>query len=190
MTARANITKCASNMRQQHAAAMAFAADTGVLPRSVDAGITFFREVAPYLGYDYLAYNPLRTAKDYPIFMCPERSLDDLTKSVAANGGSISYGGYVYNPYVCGIPPNGYLVKRMAQFSKPASVWMIGDGNAQASPYVDQPVTIEKRVAYDHLVGKFPKAQLLMLDGHVEFKTVEEMKANDGNFWKNPYIKD
>jgi len=26
-------------------------------------------------------------------------------------------------------------------------------------------------------------AQLLMLDGHAEFKTVEEMTANAGNFW-------
>lgn len=188
--ARANMTKCANNMRQQFAGAMAYAADTGVLPRSVDSGVYFFREVAPYLGYDYLTPPPTRTAKDYPVFMCPERSVDDLIKIVAANGGSISYGGYVYNPSVCGIPPNSLPVKRLSQFSKPSKVWMIADGNAQASPYAWDTTTIERRIAYDHVIGQSHMAQLLMLDGHAEFKTVEEMKANAGNFWAVPYLGD
>jgi len=182
----ANIQQCAGNMRQQYAAAMAYAVDHGVLPGSINSGgVTFYRQVASYLGYD-----ATKTARYFPVFMCPERPLAELTRIVEAKGGSINYGGYIYNPYVCGIPANSLPIRRLSEFRMPANVWMIGDGNGQASPYVwkGQEATVENRIAYAHLVGGIRKTQLLMLDGHIEFKSVEEMKANEGNFWQDPRI--
>lgn len=32
------------------------------------------------------------------------------------------------------------------------------------------------------------KAQIMMLDGHAEAKTVEEMIANDNNLWGDPRL--
>lgn len=186
---RARTTTCANNMRQQHQAAMAFAADTGTLPRSVDPGaVLFFTQVAPYMDYGLQAGTSAR-APDYPTFMCPERSRADLLKIIAQKGGSISYGGYVYNPWVCGLTANGYPIKRLAQFSKPGNTWMIADGNGQAAAYLDVPSTVEDRIAYDHSFGNEKKAQIMMLDGHVEAKTVSEMKANKGNFWADPRVQ-
>jgi len=178
-----NITKCANNLRQQHGAAMAFAADnSGTLPRAVDTGgVLFYRDVAPYMGYDIN-----KRANDYPVFMCPERPLKVLANLVATKGGSIAYGGYLYNPWVCGITANGYPIKRLSQFEKPANTWMIADGNGQSAAYLIVPATIEDRIAYDHTVGGDAKAQIVMLDGHVELKTVTEMKENKGNFWAEP----
>lgn len=185
MRERADAAKCISNMRHQFMGAMAFAADKGVLPRAVDSGTYWFREIAPYLDYD-----PTKTGKDYPLFMCPKRPIKRLQEIVATQGGSISYGGYLTNPMVCGIPPNNLPVRRLPQFSNPASIWMIADGNAQAAAYIWDADTIRKRIAYDHKIGGQMKAQLIMLDGHATSKTLEEMLANEGNFWADPRIVD
>lgn len=188
VTGNAKSTKCAANQKQQFTAALAYAADKGTLPPSVNTGgIYFFREILPYMGCDDAKISMAR-AWEFPVFMCPERSLDDLTRLVAQQGGSVTYGGYVYNPFVCGIPVNGYPVKRLGQFLAPGKVWMIADGNAQASPYLAAASTIEQRIAYDHLSGNVRKAQITMLDGHSEFRTVDEMKANKDNFWGDPSI--
>ena len=183
MRERSDAAVCVSNMRQQYLAAMAFAADKGVLPRSVDGGTFWFREIAPYLNYD-----PTKNGRDYPLFMCPKRPLARLQQLVATQGGSVSYGGYLTNPAVCGIPPNSLPVKRMAQFANPANVWMIADGNAQAAAYIWDTDSIRRRIGYDHKIGGQMKAQLLMLDGHATAKTLEEMLANERNFWADPRI--
>jgi type II secretory pathway pseudopilin PulG len=185
MREQSEAAKCVSNMRQQYIGAMAFASDTGVLPRAADGGTYWFREIAPYLGYD-----PTKTGKDYPLFMCPKRPIKRLQEIVTSQGGSVSYGGYLANPALCGIPPNSLPVKRMSQFPKPASVWLIADGNGQAAAYIWDASTIEKRIAYDHKIGAQMKAQLLMLDGHATSKTKAEMFANEGNFWADPRIPD
>lgn len=183
MRERSDATRCVSNMRQQYLGAMAFVADKGVLPRAVDGGTYWFREIAPYMDYD-----PTKTGKDYPLFMCPKRPFSRLQQIVGSQGGSVSYGGYLTNPAVCGIPPNNLPVKRMAQFPNPANTWMIADGNAQGAAYIWDPDTIRRRIAYDHKIGGQMKAQLLMLDGHATSKTVTEMLANEGNFWADPRI--
>jgi len=183
MRERSDATRCVSNMRQQYMAAMAFAADKGVLPRAVDGGTYWFREIAPYMDYD-----PAKTGKDYPLFMCPKRPLTRLQQIAGSQGGSVSYGGYLTNPGVCGIPPNNLPVKRLAQFPNPANTWMIADGNAQGAAYIWDTDSIRRRIAYDHKIGGQMKAQLLMLDGHASSKTLTEMLANEKNFWADPRI--
>lgn len=183
MRERGVAAKCVSQMRQQYVGAMSFVADKGVLPRAADGGTYFAREVAPYLGYD-----PTLTGKDYPVFLCPKRPVEKLQEIVSRQGGSISYGSYIVNPFVCGIPPNSMPVKRMAQFSKPSSVWFIADGNGQAAAYIWAPDTILRRIAYDHPISGSMKTQVMMLDGHAEAKTSEEMLANEGNLWGDPRL--
>lgn len=183
---KANAVKCLSNMRQQHAGAMLFVSDNkGFLPRAVDSGTYWFREIGPYLGYD-----PTKTGKDYSLFMCPERPLERLEEIVAEQGGSISYGGYLTNPMVCGIPPNNLPIKKLVQLSEPSKTWMIADGNGQAAAYIWSEATIEQRIAFDHEIDGQMKTHLIMLDGHATSKTVEEMIANEGNFWLDPRIVD
>ena len=178
-------SKCVSNMRQQYMTAMSYVSDKGVLPRAVDSGTYWFRELAPYLDYD-----PAKTGKDYSLFMCPERPVDRLQEIVSEQGGSISYGGYLTNPIVCGIPPNSLPVKKPAQFTDATNTWMIADGNGQAAAYIWDDRSIEERIAYDHKVGGEMVANIIMLDGRATSKTLEEMLENEGNFWRDLRISD
>ncbi len=179
---RMNTMKCASNLRQLHTGAMRFAADhNGWLPISVDSGNNFFREAGAALGFR--VENPFNPP-DYDVFLCPERPLPVLKKLVAeGKGSSHNYGSYAENEWVCGVPPNGRPRKKVAQFTRPSSIWMIADGNAVGVIYypIDLPA-YTGRAAFDH----GGKIQTVMLDGHVERFTPKAFGDNEGNLFGIP----
>lgn len=186
MLRKARAAKCSSNLRAQGAGILGYANDNrGYLPlASQSGGIVAFRQIAPYVSVE--SANPLFVAYDYPIFMCPERPLKVLHKRVQESGGSATYGGYCYNPFVLGIPENNYPERRLVSFSRASKTWVGTDGNAQVAAYLAAPATIEQRIAYDHNTKAHPKAQFLMLDGHVAMFDVTELKANKDNIWADP----
>jgi prepilin-type N-terminal cleavage/methylation domain-containing protein/prepilin-type processing-associated H-X9-DG protein len=179
---RSNTAKCASNLRQLHTGVMAFATENnGWLPISTDIGNSFFREVGAALGLQ--AAFP-KNAPDYDVFLCPERPLNVLKKLVEdGKGASYNYGSYGQNEWVCGIPPNGRPRKKITQFTRPSSIWVIADGNAFGAIYwpIDVP-PFTGRGAFDHN----GKIQAVMLDGHVELFTVEAFATNQENIFGIP----
>ena len=179
---RMNTAKCASNLRQLHTGVMNFVAENnGWLPISTDIGNSFFREVGAALGLQ-AAYP--HVPPEYGVFLCPERPLPVLQKLVAeGKGSSYNYGSYAENEWVCGIPPNGRPRKKITQFTRPATIWMIADGNAVGAIYypIDNP-PFNGRAAFDH----GGKIQAVMLDGHVELFTPKVFGGNEGNLFGIP----
>jgi len=184
--ARANTAKCANNLRQLHAATMAYAADhDGWLPICTDKGNPegnqFYHNIAPYL-LGKTIFSPDYTA-NYPIFFCPDRPRAVIERRLAeGKASSVGYGSYAQNEIVLGIPPNGPPRRKLAVFDKPASVWMIADANGYGAIYYPTSV-FSGRAAFSHN----DKMQAIMVDGHIAQFTEEQVANNENDIFGLTY---
>lgn len=184
--ANARTAKCANNLRQQHAATMAYAADhDGWLPICTDGGNPegnqFYHNISPYLLGKTIFF-PDYTA-NYSIFFCPERPRAVIERRLAeGKASSVGYGSYAQNEIVLGIPPNGRPRRKLAVFDKPASVWMIADANGYGAIYYPTSV-FPGRAAFSH----DHKMQAIMVDGHIEQFTEEQVANNENDIFGLAY---
>lgn len=180
--ARLNTTKCANNLRQQHAATMAYALDhDGWLPICTDQGNPegnqFYHNISSYL-LGKTIFSPDHVT-NYPIFFCPERPRAVIQRMVAeGKASSVGYGSYAQNENVLGIPPNSRPRRKLALFDKPASVWMIADANGYGAIY-NPTSAFPGRAAFSHN----HKMQAVMLDGHIEQFTEQQVAGNENDIF-------
>ncbi len=179
MRERSDTIKCMANLRKLHSGVILYANDqNGWLPISMGATSSFFQEVGPYLLID-TAYP--KSAADYAFFHCPKRPAALIRKMwTEGRAGSPGYASYAQNEHVCGIPPNGRPRQRLSRFTRPGSIWMLGDANGFGAIYhpLDVP-PFHNRAAFDH----DGKIQLIMVDGHVRLVSEEELRSNSNDLF-------